>query len=163
MVTNTNSEISRQLSDSIKLQQTEGVPSQVTNSYSPTLEVNPTLVKKADVLVSLNASTSASSNTVLAAQTGRSFVICGYTYNFFKDATCDAATGTAQLLVTITGDEESLERIPSITTTLQQVYKTVTLARPIKLDAGTQIRIFQGTFTVGVFHRTVTVWGYWDD
>lgn len=156
-----NTRINLELNDAASLQTSPSL--EVQEKLNGSIELNPKIVRRPDVFASLAVTASASTNTLLAAVSGKSFVICGYSFSVIKDASCDAATSAIGLRFTRNGSTTNLLfEMQLLTLTAQEAFIAVELVRPIKVDENTALILAQPTFTVGNMARSMTVHGYYE-
>jgi len=157
-----NPEIGQYIRDAAKITLAEGFPQNISPTIQGIIDLSPKLNKR---LKSASAvgTTSASSNTILAASESEKYVT-GMMLSFVKDSTCDVASGSISISLTQEGDASSttILRLAVLTLTAQERALFVNLPNTIKIKKNTAISISQGTFTVGNFVRCASVYYYED-
>jgi len=160
MVENRNQEIVKQIAQAGGLEMSDGMPSAITNSYVPVIEVNPRVVKMQDKTFN-NDITASGGGTIMSNQgAGVNFILKNITLAIIKDATCDTADGVVGINGTVGGVSIRLITLPCLTLTAQEQSLTLNFGAGLKLDAGSTITFTSNTFTAGKFSRSGLVSGY---
>jgi hypothetical protein len=155
-----NTDLSKELIKGASIQVNRDlVPSQLAEKVVPVMEVNPNLLRKANIYVGTGSAASGTS-TVYTTPTNKDFYLIGISMALIKDATCDTATGK----VTINGTPDGLAQleligIPIITLTAQSASISRDFIMPILLKRNTTINSTQ-TYTAGLSSRTFSIIGY---
>jgi hypothetical protein len=159
MVTIYNSDVSKELREGTKAQTARDVlPSQLAEKVVPVMEVNPKLLKTANIVLSNSRNTTGSLSITLPA-VGRKTYISSLTINVIQNATCDIATGFIFVNGTFQGTTATFAALPVITLTALTIEKTISFPTPIELDEGTSITL-GGTFTAGICLRSISITAY---
>ena len=143
MVTNTNPKVASNLSEAGKLQQSEGVPSQISDQYVPTLDVNPVPTKVVDV-VKVN-STTGTSTTIYTTPTDEDFYLTGLELSISKLATNTATNSYIQ--IEVNGLVTKLCWIAQTASTARDAEVQRDFTYPIKVDRGSAIQIINSAGT----------------
>lgn len=128
-----------------------------TNEVSD--EVVPVVIieRNTNIVRSFDQTNSAGSGVVYTTPTDKDFYLTGGSLGVIKDAT---STSTATvLIVTIDGVTRNIGVIPSITLTAQSEVVPLNILKPIKLDRGTNISLFNGTAVANI-KASATIHGY---
>jgi len=156
-----NSEITKLLVDGARLHPAaDKIPDRLAESVVPVLDVTPRLARYVNFS---GVAATGTSNTAVTAVTGpsdRDFYLTEITYHLLKDATCDAATGSVTLNVTIDGVTRGIATISHISLTAQDNLIPLNFSPPIKIDRGTTLRSTNLTFAAGVCRMSVQGAGY---
>lgn len=155
-----NSDLTKELVAGAAIQQMrDSVPNQIAEKVVPTMEVNPFLLKKTNLIVNSSKSTTGN-GTVYTTLTDRDTYLTGINLHMIKDVTCDTADGTACFVSFVQGGQTKYPvAISGITLTAQNESRVVLFANPVKLDRGSVVQI-SGTFTAGKMIRNATIFGY---
>lgn len=129
------------------------------SSFSPSIEVNPKLVKEANIVSNLTR-TASGAGTMFTTATGKETYITSATLSIIKDAACDAATGEITLYCAIDGTTIRLLTLPCLTLTAQSATVSMAFPRPIKVDEGAALGLASVTFTAGNLVRSAGVTGF---
>jgi hypothetical protein len=161
MATINNTSLFKELRDGAKSYGTEKIPNKIADKVVPVMEVNPKLLRIIDTGFSATgtASTTATTLTTLPSE-ARDFYLCGGSFTFAKDATCDVATGTVTFIGTSNSASIIFARLATITLTADNQGIAFVLPFPCKLDRGTTIYIGSGTHTAGTFVRAASCYGF---
>ena len=161
MITNYNSDLTKELVDSGKLQQSsQSIPTEFNDKISFVCDVNPRNARLCKILSSSPFKTASGILTNFTAPTDRDTFITSITAGILKSATCDIATATP-IVVSITTDGLTRDIItfPSETLTAQNMIINQTFNPAIKIDRGSAITV-SGTFAAGSLMRTCNVIGF---
>jgi len=156
-----NSDLTKELTEGGKIQVSRDiVPNQLAEKVVPTMEVNPKLFRKINVVKStVTALTGAI--TVYTTPTDKDFFLCGLYLTTIKDAASDGTD--AYISVTfIDGSSGTVMAIPGIASTAQIGSLSYTFERPIQLKRGTTVSVV-GNTTAGVFRKSAGIIGYTTD
>jgi hypothetical protein len=160
MVTNNNSNLTKELIEGGRLQITEGVPRLLAQNIQPVLEVNPKLLSRTKVLgLTIARNTSASGINIFVG-TGKQAIITGIIFACVQDVTSDNVV--SYINITIDGNTNTIVLNRKATTTADKVYVTIQFPIPIKIDLGSNVT-FTHTFTAGSSTSDLIVFGYVDD
>jgi hypothetical protein len=133
---NRNSETTQGMRKALKLDELQGAPFVVPNSITPTVEVNPMIIKPA-FIKSATAANLSGNNVIYATPTTQDFYLCSAAVAQIKDVTAD--TVTLLLRCTINGLLTDILVLVGITLTAQDRYLNINFPHPIKIDRGTNI------------------------
>lgn len=160
MATIYNSDLTNQLRDGAKISLRDAIPNQIADKVVPTMEVNPKLFRRINVVEAAGRS-AASSVAVYTTPVGKDFFLVSYQVAFIKDVTNDHATGGVNLMTAvINGRTINLASAAIITLTAQNGIITVQPNIPIKIDQNTAITLGAVTIGAGVFVRQCNIQGY---
>lgn len=140
----------------------EGVPSNLSTTVTPVMDMTPRFHRYTSLIKSANRSTTtASSVTVFTTASDHDTYITAMSIALIKDSTCDVGTGTFNLILT-PPDGVSINplRIPLLTLTAQETTQFLSLPHPIKVKRGTTLSHGAFAFTVGNASLTVCFFGY---
>lgn len=130
------------------------------SSFSPTIQfvadVNPKHFRMVTKGVHGSRATSGD-GTVLTTSANRDTYLHAITYGLVKDATCDVASGIANIAATVQGKVIAITGLPVLTTTAQQLVVTLTFKNPVLLDRNTTVLFTGTTYTAGTMVRTATL------
>lgn len=158
-----NADATQIIRDQAKLTVAEGFPQNLLTNVQPVMDMTPRFHRNLK-FISGSATASSSSTNIFNVPSDQSVdtYVVGIVLSFYKDSTCDTATGTITLGMTPenANTTQSIIRLPILTLTQQNETVVMTFERPIKLKKGTTVPITAGTFTVGNFIRTATVLYY---
>lgn len=153
-----NSEIARQTISEGRLQS-------VTRSFDLKAEIIP-CIEVSSVNTRTNYFLSGGQTTTgtitMTLPSGRRFWLKTIVASYCKDATCDIASGSTNVQVTVGGATKTVIAFPMLTTTAQIDRCVLSLPSPILLDVGSNV-IFLGTFTAGALIRNLQISGYLED
>lgn len=148
MVNITNSEIMQEIRNRAKLQgAVSAIPAQLGKEVIPTIEVNPQMVKNAQIVRSGRALNS-TAVTIYTTPTDQDFYLTSAAISFIKDVT--STSTVTDLRVFINGSAQTLLRFDGITLTVQTGSVSMTFPHPIKIDRGSIITINNGTNTATI-------------
>jgi hypothetical protein len=160
-----NSELMKELQTGAKIQiSRDKVPNELAEKVVPVMEVSPKLLRRADVVVTTNKTTTGT-QTIATLQAGKQFYITAAGIDIIKDAACDMGNGRVNIGLTINGASVGLFGISVLTLTAQNSSQYATFPTPIKVDIGSTIQITGSvsTFTVGSCIRTGWITGYYEE
>lgn len=159
MATIYNSDLSKEMTIAGALQTSrEKIPNQLAEKVVPVMEVNPKLLRRANICASTSAS-GAGAATIYTVPAGKEFYLTGINASMIKDAANDHATGNYQLVsTTVGGIATALIRVPIITLTAQNFILSQTFTPPLKID--TSINLNVATVGAGNFIRCASIQGY---
>jgi hypothetical protein len=155
-----NSELTKNIIDGAKIAiSREQIPNQLAEKVVPVMEVNPRLIRTADVCKSatLNNATTA---TILTTPTDMDFYLCSASISFIKDVTSTATT----LNITFTdqyGVSQTALRAVCFTLTVQNGQNSISFPFPIKCARNTIIAITSDT-NVANIRASASISGYTD-
>ena len=156
MVTNTSTDVATALKKAIKLQETEGIPTTVGNSFAPTIEVNPAIVKPADIVKHVNIINDINEVIFTTSKVRETFINSAY-LSYAKVAT---HTGTYMTLTgVINGETVNLLALAFNTTTLERDSTALSYPHPIKLDKDSEVKIV-GDGATGAIRTCAGITGY---
>jgi hypothetical protein len=144
----------------------DDVPEQLSKIIVPTLEVNPELSRKINVVQSINNTTNATYGIYTVPSGLQDFYLCGFTISLTKDAANDCTTGAVGFYATLaeTNQVSYLGYIPVITLTASSDRLTMIFDKPIKLSRGTSISFANiAGMSLGLASRSATIYGYIDN
>ncbi len=163
MVTIHNSDLFKELREGLKSQQLrDGIlPNQLAEKVVPVMEVNPKLLRRTKVLVTLERTTTTGASpgtTILTTNPGKDTFLTGISFSVASDATADNTQIRVRIQDenNITGYIISLNKI-TLTASRDTVHYTFPI--PIKLFRGSVVT-YLNVFTVGVSTSQMTLWGY---
>jgi hypothetical protein len=153
-----NSQIVAETVNALKIDlNTEQVPAAI-----PVVEVGLKCSKTAEIFSTVNVATGTSTLLASADNIRGDVYVTSIQFGVIKDATCDVATGSLPITVTIGGINKVIAYIPIITLTAQNIVISCSFPHPIKIDRKTAITSV-GTFTAGVMIRTYVMTYYIDE
>lgn len=156
-----NSDLLKEVREGASLQQLDGgIPSILDNKIVPVMEVNPKLLRRANIVDGNARSTSGATVIIYTTPSDRDFYLTSLQWYLVKTAACDSATAAATITVVIDGATKSLVRYGEITLTAQEISESTTFTVPIKLDRGSAITFNSGTFTAGAKVYGGSITGY---
>jgi len=156
-----NSDLTNALREGARIQtSTDATPSEIAEKVVPVMEVNPRLLRLINIAGVASSGTSAATMNSIAADANNDLFITTINLCLIKDATCDAATGNFNAVVTLGGVAVGVLSIPVITLTAQSENIALSLPIPIKVDRNTTLRATVPTFTVGALRCAVSGTGY---
>lgn len=159
MVNNNNSATTKELIEAGRLQVLQGVPQTISNYIQPVMEVNPKLLRNAQIVRYSNRTTTGAGSAYTTPAT-QDFYLCGITYHLIKDVACDAATGRSSVNITVDGSAREICVISVITLTAQDVIISHDFqTSPIKIDRNISINT-NLSYAAGVCSRSITIWGF---
>lgn len=141
-----NSELLKGMQNDAKIQiSRDRMPDQLAEKIVPTLEVNPELTRKLNLILrgTLNNTTSV---TVYTVPSGKTLLIYGATLSFIKDAT--ATTTGITLRITVEDAQnfnQDLLYFPSFTLTAHTGANNISLTHPLELKSGGTITLISVT------------------
>lgn len=137
MATIYNSDLSKEIQQGAKIQQNyDTIPNELAEKVLPVMEVNPKLLRRANVVKYVSG---ASSGTIYTTPTDKDFFLCTAILSVNKDVASTAA-GT-YLSCVVEGVTTRLIHIAGITLTVQSECLSVSFPVPIKIDRNTPIAI----------------------
>lgn len=153
----------QQIVDRTGLQIQNGVPKQLSNQVSPTLEINPVITSPViEGIYNYHSIASSASDNIKTLDSGKDFYLTSVSLGFAKDVVCDASTGYYYIRVTTMGSTKIVASLPVITLTAESRNLTIDLGEhPIKCDKNTNITLVMMTHTAGVFVKTANVTGFY--
>jgi hypothetical protein len=158
MVQIKNNDTIKEIIKGANIQTNEQIPLELARSVVPTMEVNPALLRKANIVRGGTANTSSSTSSVYTTPTDRDFYLTSVNYFITKDAASDNASNTVIINVAESGDQVLIS-VPAITATALTYGTSLTFSHPIKLTRGTTVRM-SSSFTAGVLIRSLNITGY---
>lgn len=157
MATIHNTDLSKELKEGAKLQQLrDRIPSELADKVVPVMEVNPKLLRRANIVRRSTAS-NATVATIYTTPSDKDFYLTGVAIAIIKDATSTSAS--SYISITIDGASQIFVHIPELTLTAQTGQMALSLPTPIKVDRGTAITINNST-NVANISATGTIVGY---
>jgi len=163
MATIYNSDLSKELIQGGRLQvNTDRVPSELADKVVPVMEVNPKLLRRADLFLTTSSVISGSLNVSSGSSTNRRAFITSGVLSIVKDAACDIATGVVNLVAVsaLTGATIYLTRVCVLTLTAERI--DIVFEFPVPVEIAGAISL-SGTFTLGSCARTFAVNGFYDN
>jgi len=155
-----NSDLIREIIDGAKLQSNQGVPQELDNKVIPVMEVNPALLPKGNILVSLAGTATLSATTAYATLANKRTFVTGASMAFSKDATNDTSTAAWTLTLTPKGKTARVFcGIGKLTLTTEHDSVSVDFP-PIEVEPGTNITRSSFTFTAGTADYVYIIYGY---
>jgi hypothetical protein len=157
-----NSELTKIIQDTGRIaMSSDGIPSEFTKDVYPCVEVNPLLIKNAQVVRS-NAATNATSATIITTPIDRDFYLVAASISLIKDAT--STSTSSSILVSPEGDTQgvALLRISGLTLTPQSAQSNISFNHPIKLTQGSTVTV-TNTTNVGNVTSSGTIVGFFMD
>ena len=159
MATINNAQLTKELIEGAKIQLSyDDVPGRLATAVVPTMEVNPKLMRVANVVDGTGESTSGTI-TLYTSPEDRDFYLTNAIISFSKDATCDVSTGSLQLKGYMNGVNIRLAELALLTLTAERDSLSVVFPTPLKLDRGSSISI-AATFAAGVMRKSGNIIGY---
>ena len=140
--------------------QVQNTPMLDTSKILLVADVNPKLLKNNNFIKTSNKTTTGSMTVLASTSTTEDTYITGLIFGFAKDATCDIANGTLNILGVINGASTTLGNLPLLTLTAQSQSIYLNFINPIKLDRGTAITSSSTAHTVGTYVKSATIFGY---
>lgn len=163
MATIYNSQLTRELTDAAKIQVSrDKIPNQLAEKVVPVMEVNPKLLRRANIVRSGTA-TGTGASTIYTTPSNQDFFLTHAELSIIKDAASDYATGGYPLNVTIDGVTRSILIISILTLTAQNQTVGIAFNTPVKLDRGSTIALNSASSTAGTFIRAATFGGFVDE
>lgn len=153
-----NSETTQEIIKAARLASAFQVPTELGNAVVPVVEVNPRLVRTANITRSQTATYSAA--TIYTTPTNQDFYLCSVTYSISKDVVSDAPTSGTGIRIVVDGANRDLALLSMITLTAQTLFLSYSLPFPIKVDRNTNITIPSITGSLGVVYRSASITGY---
>lgn len=162
MATIYNSDLSKELIDGAKIQiSRDRIPNEIAEKVVPVMEVNPKLLRRADIILSANRVATGTTTIYTTPATGKDFYITDIGLSFSKDAACDMAIGDVYIGATINGVVTTLCRLATLTLTAESKAVEQNFKYPIKVDRGTAINLSAvGGYAAGLMSRSCTIKGY---
>lgn len=155
-----NTELSKELKEGAKLQQTRDIiPNQLADKVVPVMEVNPKLLRRINIVRNVSSAVTAGMTAYTTPTGAQDFYLTGFQFSLTKDAACDAATGTLTITATIDGASRVLGNYSHITLTADSVIIDREFTIPVKIDRGSTIAN-SITFAAGVCTRSLCITGY---
>jgi hypothetical protein len=134
---------------------------QFSDNVSPNLV--PVITVDPIVRIVRNGNTSSTGTfTVYTTPSDKDFYLTAIELTMAKDVTCDAATGSVGMNITVDGVSVAVVTIAFITLTAQTSTVVVPFTFPIKVDRGTTIT-GSVTFTAGAMRRSCCIYGYTEE
>lgn len=153
-----NSELSKELIEGARIATAkDNIPTQIADKVVPVMEVNPKLLRRANIIRSANAINSTGA-TVYTTPTDRDFFLTSVHLSVIKDVTA-TSQNTELDFVTDDGIQQYAFVINGITLTPQNEVIDQQLNPPIKLKRGTNISLVNGT-NVATIRTHATITGY---
>lgn len=163
MATIYNSDLTKELIEGAKIQiMRESVPNQIAEKVVPVMEVNPKLLRRTNVIINNNNSSTGSA-TIKVLPTGMNFYITAISLQVIKDAANDVADGQVTITAPIDGLSSTLINLPVLTLTAQNIGAIISFTYPIRLDAGGTISLVSNAFAAGKMRRIIQIFGYYDE
>lgn len=160
MVTINNSELFKELKDGSKLQQlTDIVPSQLQNIVVPVMEVNPKLLRRCNIVRSLDL-TNSSNATIYTVPADRDFFLCGATLSVIKDVTATSVKSRIEIFAS--GIVTNILTIVGLSLTVQSETISSFLPFPVRIDKGSIIKLSNSTNVANVT-SSACICGYYED
>jgi hypothetical protein len=159
MATIYNSDLSKELIEGAKIQQNfDKVPNRLGDTVVPVMEVNPKMMRRANIVRGGTSNTSSSTSSIYTTPTDKDFFLTTVSYYVIKDAASDNIVNTVVVSVDGSGDQTLLS-VPGITLTASNYGTSINFPSPIKLTRGSTIRM-SSSFTIGVLIRGLNITGY---
>lgn len=155
-----NSETIRELRKAAALQLgKDNVPTELTNSIVPVIEINPRLTRVTNILRSNNFANNTTA-TIYTTPSDQDFYLTGASLSFIKDATATSTDIT--LRSTINGAVRLILECVSLTLTADSQTTFMSFPIPIKIDRNVTITITSNT-AVGNITVGGVIMGYVDE
>lgn len=153
-----SSETLAQLREAAQLMQgKDATPSMLSNQVVPVIEVNPKLLRYAEIFKDNTAVNSASQTVYTTPNDGRDFYLTGFCVSLIKDAT---ATSTKTYVTAyVNGELIVLGAIVGLTLTAQTGQLVVEFSRPVKIDRNKTIAVNNST-AVGNVSASIQIRGF---
>jgi len=153
-----NSDLTKALIDGAKLQtSSDRVPAELAEKVVPVMEVNPKLLRRAEVC-SVGAATNATSGTVYTIPADKEFYCTASSMSVIKDAS-STSVFSSMIATGMDGQTITLLTIPSITLTAQSESEALSFVPPLKIKPGTTIALTNSTNVANINTRG-TITGY---
>jgi len=140
---------------------TEGYPSNLLPNVQGVIDMSPDLHASLESQAAI--STSSGASTAYTTNSKRYFYLTGFSFGISKDATCDTATGSTSVTVVSNGVNYNIAFVPILTLTAQNQVISLNFNKHIRIDPASLVRFSNTSFTVGVFVRTILIFGYYRD
>ena len=157
MVTINNSEVNRALGKAIKLQETEGVPNELTNALAAVIDVTPVpsmLVTKSF----FGTRTTTGTATIETLDADKDFYLTNATMFVQCDASADSTDYSMR--VVMDGEAQRIIQIEKISLTATSQIIAMNFPIPLKLDRSSAITMVQ-SFTLGASSISGTIQGFY--
>lgn len=159
-----NSDLTNEIEEGAKIQdRMDVVPNQIADKVVPTMEVNPNMLRKIN-LIKANANTGAAAislYTAPAATTRQRVYLTSVQAAYSKNAACDAASGVLYVTIAQGGATLPILALPHTTLTQENQAQTLTLPKPLAIDPGSAVILTaSGAITAGVLSKAVAFTGY---
>jgi hypothetical protein len=156
-----NSEVSKELIDGANIQTSKDlVPNQLADKVVPVMEVNPKLLRIANLADYTHSGTSAASMTISGGSTSYKILIQSISLTMIKDAACDAASGVLTVTMAVGGVQRALATLPILTLTAQQNTVNLVFQYPVEADLGSSVSFNMPTFAAGNCRVACSVTGF---
>jgi len=157
MATIYNSELSKELILGAKIQTSrDRIPTELAEKVIPVMEVNPKLLRVANVVKGNNALNG--DVTIYTTPTDKDFYLTGASLSVVKDATA-TSTLTRYLITTEESGLGSFLPIGTLTLTAESRSTSINLSTPLKLKRNTTVSITNST-TVGNIATSGSIIGF---
>lgn len=157
-----NSDIINGLQKTCGITTNEVVPNTLSTNIVATVETNPLLVRRTNIVKVGNSIATLGIYPILTT-TNKDFYITGASLYYVKDVLCDVANGFYNITAYIGGANIAILSIPRLTLTADKEGVFITFPVPIKVDKNTIINASAFTYAAGTSARSWLVMGYYDE
>lgn len=145
-----NSNLTKEIIDGAKLQVQDGnIPSEIGNTVVPVMEVNPKLMRRANVALSITA-TNATSSTIYNIPSDKEFYLTSVYLSLVKDVTATSTISTINGTLDGTTTGVALISLKTTTLTAESQNAGLTFTFPLKLKSGSAITVTNSTNVANV-------------
>jgi len=127
----------------------------VNDSFTPTIETNPHLIKTCECRDYL--SIGSGTQTILSSKNCYRYIV-SVNFSMSKNATCDVSSGSIGIMGYVS-KQVMLCGLAVLTLTAERDSISVTFAHPVRLDRNTAVTM-TGSFTAGSLIRTASITYY---
>jgi hypothetical protein len=161
MVQIKNNDTIKEIIKGANIQINEQPPTELARSVVPTMEVNPSMMRRSNFFKSAVASNAVSS-TIFTTETARDFYITNIDVNVMKDVTATSTYSGIEITPAETGVAIECFQLATLTLTVQNIGHSFNLHYPLKLKRGTTVKVINATNT-GNIRSYATICGYYVD
>lgn len=139
-----NSDLIKGLSKNAGIQTSfENPPNQLAEKVVPTMESNPEMLRRSNIVRWALSNNSSSGATIYTTPTDRDFYLVGCQLHVIKDVTATSLRSYIQ--VKIDGADQQILVVSGLTLTVQDQSVAISFPFPVKVDRGVAIKVFNST------------------
>lgn len=134
----------------------EGFPQNLSSNVVPVMDMTPALQRKINFLALVG--TTGTTATLISANSGKRYLIHGFSMGFVKDAAFDGATGNVAVAAVIGGVSYNIARMSILTLTAQNIHTSAMFPFPLEIDFNSQVTFSRPASTAGTMRTDIVLY-----